>query len=318
MRFAHRTLVCLTVAVLAIAIPLLHAQSPPPPLTGAPPIAQQATPAAKDIVAVLEFEAVGATQPEVSAVTDRLEDALLKDGAFALVDRTQKKKILSEQAFQQAVCSTDECQTAAGRMLGANKIITGRLTKIDETTWELSAQLLDVKTGETLKTATIPHKGDYFSLLRVTTVAVAAKLSGVAGPSPAVPPSSAPPPPPPAPAPDTSADQSTEPSIAGPVMTGVGFGLGLFFTAMAQAFKSSDSSGDKSTSGTNDPGYQILTTFSYISYAVGIVGVIVWIHERNEKPATADLDSSGWYVAPIAGVQTTNPLAMQVGYRLAW
>jgi TolB-like protein len=312
----NRVVSGIIIAALAFPIPVVFAQDAAQ-RSGTNPSSQASSAAGtKELVAVLEFEAVGATKEQTSAVTDRLEDALLKEGTYDLVDRTLKKKILSEQAFQEAVCTTPGCAVQAGRLLGARWIVAGRLTKIDDATWLVSAQLLDVESGKALKAETIPHKGDYFSLLKETTVKLAARLSGTKPPPPAVPPQSQTSSQAPAAAAATQEPQQQDQSIAGPVMTITGLSLGLFFTAMAQAIKSSDS-GSGSTS-SSDSGTQILTTFSYISYAIGLVGIVLWVHESNQKSATADANDSGWFVGPPPSPLPASALALQVGYRYSW
>ncbi|MFI5399862.1 MAG: DUF2380 domain-containing protein [SAR324 cluster bacterium] len=319
----HRVIGAILIAALASPVSAVFAQDAGKPAGRASSPQNPSVLGAKELVAVLEFEAVGASKEESSAVTDRLEDALLKEGTYALVDRTLKKKILSEQAFQEKVCTTQDCAAQAGRLLGVRRIVAGRLTKIDDTTWQLSAQLLDVETGQTLKAEAFPHKGDYFSLLKETTVKLAAKLSGTSPPAAAVPPQAKVSPQEPAAAPQEP--QQQEPSIAGPVMTITGLALGVFFTAMAQAVNSGDSAGSSGNStSSSDSGAQILTTFSYISYAIGIIGIALWIHEANEKPATSDrlgmspANQAGWFVGPPLSLQPANPLALQVGYRYSW
>jgi TolB-like protein len=146
------------------------------------PVHGQGTPAkspphpSKDVVAVLEFDAIGASKPQASAVTDRLQDALLKQGRFTLVDRSQIDKILGEQAFQQAGCSSQDCAVQAGKVLGVRHIVTGRVTRIDDGTWQLAGTLIDVESAETLRAETIPHRGDYYSLLNGATVLLAERL----------------------------------------------------------------------------------------------------------------------------------------------
>jgi TolB-like protein len=148
---------------------------------GAKPAVPKATDG-KDLVAVLELDAVGASKIEASAMTDRLREELLRSGKFTLVDRSQMQSVLDEQALQQTGCTTQECAVQVGKVLGVKKIVSGKVTKISDTQWLLAAQIVDVETAETLRAESLRYRGDYFSMLDEGIVTLVAKLStGVGG-----------------------------------------------------------------------------------------------------------------------------------------
>jgi hypothetical protein len=103
--------------------------------------------------------------------------------------------VLNEQALQQAGCTSQECAVQVGQVLGVREIVTGRVTKITEEQWLVSAQMIDVETAETLRAESLRHRGDFFTMMDVTIVTLATKLSGAAAIArqPAVPPAAAPP-----------------------------------------------------------------------------------------------------------------------------
>jgi TolB-like protein len=149
----------------------------------------------RKLIAVLDLEAVGATKVEASAMTDRLREELLKTGNYTMVDRSQMEAVLNEQALQQAGCTSQECAVQVGQVLGVREIVTGRVTKITEEQWLVSAQMIDVETAETLRAESLRHRGDFFTMMDVTIVTLATKLSGAAAIArqPAVPPAVPPP-----------------------------------------------------------------------------------------------------------------------------
>ncbi len=160
-----------------------------------PAHAQQARSAAparesKELVAVLDLEAVGSSAVEASAMSDQLRADLLKSGQYALVDRQQMDNVFKEQAFQQTGCTSSECAVQVGKVLGVRKLITGRITKIDSQHWLLSANVIDVETAETLRSETLPFEGAYFDLLTKGIgrlgAALAGKPAGAARPPAAV------------------------------------------------------------------------------------------------------------------------------------
>ncbi|MFI5400018.1 MAG: formylglycine-generating enzyme family protein [SAR324 cluster bacterium] len=79
-----------------------------------------------------------------------------------------------------------------GKILGVRKIVTGRLTKISETLWQASAQMVDVESAETLHSVTVNQRGTFEVLLDEGLTALTAKLTGSATPAAPVAPSAVP------------------------------------------------------------------------------------------------------------------------------
>jgi hypothetical protein len=119
----------------------------------------------KDHIAVLDFDAAGASAEQVLALTNQLRADLLKTGRFVVVDRSQINQILDEQAFQQSGCTSEECAVQVGRILGIEKIISGTVTKVSADLWQVSAILVEVETAETLRAETLNHQGSFPDLL---------------------------------------------------------------------------------------------------------------------------------------------------------
>jgi hypothetical protein len=94
-----------------------------------------------------------------------------------LVDRSQMNKILDEQALQQTGCTTSECAVQVGKILGVRKIVTGRVTKIEDTLWLISAQMVDVETAETQRAESQQHEGNFRTLLSTGIGLLATKIA---------------------------------------------------------------------------------------------------------------------------------------------
>jgi hypothetical protein len=157
----------LAVAALS-AIGETHAQVKP-----APP--------AKDLVAVLELDGVGASKAQVAGLSEQLRAELLNTGLYRLVDRAQMDNVLNEQALQQTGCTSQECAVQVGKILGVRKLIAGRVTKIEDTLWQVSAILVDVESAETLQAVTVNQDGNYRALLTTGVAALVGKLTGGIG-----------------------------------------------------------------------------------------------------------------------------------------
>jgi WD40 repeat protein len=101
----------------------------------------------------------------------------LKTGRWTMINRAELEKILSEQALQQQVCTDAACAVKVGKLLGVRKIVTGQVTKVTDTLWQLSASLTDVETGEIKRQEVVNHPGDFSSLFLSGMANVAQRLS---------------------------------------------------------------------------------------------------------------------------------------------
>ena len=109
-------------------------------------------------MAVLEFEGKGISQVEASALTDRLNNEIYKLGKYTLVERNQIEEILQEQGFQQSGCTSAECVVEVGRLLGAEKMVVGSISRVGDV-FSVSARIVDMQSGEIEKFVN-PHPKD--------------------------------------------------------------------------------------------------------------------------------------------------------------
>ena len=143
-------------------------------LAGPGPLAAQE---ARELVAVLEFEVVGAGREQGAVLSNQLRSELLKTGRFTMVNRAQLDKILEEMALQQQICTEKDCAVQVGKLLGVRKIVTGSVTKVTETLWQVSTTMTNVETAEILRQEVVNHAGDFASLFLSGMANVAAKLA---------------------------------------------------------------------------------------------------------------------------------------------
>ena len=119
---------------------------------------------AKPTAAVLDFEGKGITTQEAQVLTQRLGSELVQTEALIMVERNQMSEIMEEQGFQQSGCTTAECATAIGALLGVQKMITGSFGKIGDS-YTIEARMFTVESGETEKTVSKTYKGEVDGLL---------------------------------------------------------------------------------------------------------------------------------------------------------
>jgi hypothetical protein len=140
-----------------------------------------AKPAEKDLVAVLDLDSLNVDKAQMAALTEELRSQLLQSNRFRIVDRQQIEVLLKEQAFQQSGCTSQECAVQVGKILGVRKMVTGRVTKVDANLWQVSGQMVDVESAETLKAVTVNHQGDFTGLLTQGMATLAQRLAATDG-----------------------------------------------------------------------------------------------------------------------------------------
>ena len=120
--------------------------------------------AGKPTVAILDFEARGVNVQEVQTLSERMRTEIGNTNAVRLIERKAVDKIMQEQGFQQSGCTTDECASEVGALLGVQYMISGAIG-IMGSTYTIDAKMFSVETGETIQTKSVSHKGDISGLL---------------------------------------------------------------------------------------------------------------------------------------------------------
>jgi len=316
MEHVYRTRLLAVVVCLALALPLA-------PWAAAQPAKPAAAGEGKDLIAVLDLEAINTDKFQASALTDRLREEMLKSGRFVLVDRAQMDSVLKEQAMQQTGCTSQECAVQVGKILGVRKIVTGRVTKIENELWLLAATVVDVETAETQRAESLQHEGSYRTLLSQGVVTLAGKLAQAA--QGAAVRGAAPPPPQAQPAQARQEEPSTRRSYDWKVWT-AGGGAVLFTLLTVQKGNDISASNDKqkkllanlqaqsTVSGYNEALAQLKAEASraktldgerdtFRNVALGLAGLTAWwVYTAPQSPALAfevqPVDGSGgWRVS---------------------
>jgi len=166
---------------LALILPLVSTGQPQVPARPSPPAARPAPAKAasgKELIAVLDLDILGGSKAEASVVTDRLREELLRTGRVTLVDRSQIDAILSEQALQQSGRTSQECAVQVGKLLGVRRIVSGKVTKVSETLWQVFAQVVDVESAETLRAESVMREGRFVELVQTGVRELAVNLAG--------------------------------------------------------------------------------------------------------------------------------------------
>jgi TolB-like protein len=154
-------------------------------------------------VAVVDLEADAATPEQAASVSERLRALLAKEPNVTVMDAKRTNAVAEEEKLKEQGCTSEKCAAMLGQILGADQVVTGRVTRLDDTHWLLSAKIIDADTGATVRTASEPFQGDLSQLLDQGTARLADRLSHApAVAQPEVPLAAPAAVPPPAPAPE--------------------------------------------------------------------------------------------------------------------
>lgn len=120
----------------------------------------------KRTVAVLNFvNAGGVDNNEISILTDRFNSALFNTNVYKILEREKMDALLKEQDFKMSDnCNSTECAVQVGQLLGVEIMVAGKIGKIGQT-YTIDARMIDVATGELLKTSSENYKGEKDGLL---------------------------------------------------------------------------------------------------------------------------------------------------------
>ncbi len=97
-------------------------------------------------IAIFQVEGVGVKEEIKTALLMSLSSELTNSKRIINIERSEIDKILREQAIQLSGCTSIECQVEVGRMLGAEKVIFGTISKVEEQ-FLISAKIVDVTLG---------------------------------------------------------------------------------------------------------------------------------------------------------------------------
>ncbi len=129
-------------------------------------------------VAVLDLEAQGIKHFEAVTLSEKLRHELVRYGIFTILERNRVNEILKEQGFQRIGCTSTECVVEIGQLIGVQKMVAGTVGIVGET-YLIIVRLIDVKTGEIVKTAKEEITGRIDDLLKTGVTNMARELSGL-------------------------------------------------------------------------------------------------------------------------------------------
>lgn len=132
----------------------------------------------KAYIGVLELAGNGVSLEEARGLTDRLRAELFQTGRFVVVEREKMDEILREQGFQQSgACNTDVCAVEVGKLIGAQEMVVGSVSKVGKT-YSVNLRLIDVERGVMVRSALRDCSCQIDRLLTETIGVVVRQLAG--------------------------------------------------------------------------------------------------------------------------------------------
>jgi hypothetical protein len=102
---------------------------------------------AKTTIAVLNFEAKNVGQETADAVSDILSTELFNTQRFRVIERQAINKVINELKFQMTGVTDMSQAIEIGKMLNAEKVVVGTVSKFGDRTIIINIKLVDVKTS---------------------------------------------------------------------------------------------------------------------------------------------------------------------------
>jgi hypothetical protein len=100
----------------------------------------------KTSVAVYDFVAKNVSQSESDVISEIFRNDIAKSNLLRVLNKTDMKDIMKEQAFQYTGCTDSSCAVELGKILSVRVIITGSVIKVGET-YVLDVLATDVESG---------------------------------------------------------------------------------------------------------------------------------------------------------------------------
>ena len=102
---------------------------------------------AREYIAIIDFEGIGISENEARVLTQRLTSEMISLELYQVLERSEMKRLLSEQKFQYSGCVDTKCAVELGKMLGAKYMVVVTISKLGKT-FTLDSRLISVETSE--------------------------------------------------------------------------------------------------------------------------------------------------------------------------
>jgi TolB-like protein len=127
-------------------------------------------------IAVVDFNALGVSNNDALALTNRLMIEMHRTNKFKVLEREMLDKIIEEQKFQLSGCNADQCLVKLGEIANVQQIVGGTISKVGEV-FTITARLISVESGEVVESALYDYDGKIGALMKMGMANIAAQLA---------------------------------------------------------------------------------------------------------------------------------------------
>lgn len=99
--------------------------------------------------------------------------------SFAAVEGERIQQVFAANDVSESACRNRDCLVTVGRAVGADRVITGEVTKLSVLIWFVTARVLDVRTGRILRQDEFEVKGVITDLMPKVMVVLARRFATV-------------------------------------------------------------------------------------------------------------------------------------------
>jgi len=124
--------------------------------------------------AIADLRGENVSAGDAAVMADLLRNELVKTNTFTVIEKQNMDKVLSEHAFQQTGCSSEECAVKLGKLLNVQRMAVGSFGKLMDS-YILSIRVVNVESGEIVYADSA--EGEKVSQLRVGVKDMAARMA---------------------------------------------------------------------------------------------------------------------------------------------
>jgi TolB-like protein len=136
-------------------------------------------------VGIRRFDGRGYSKEQCQTLTIRLQDELFRRGTVEVVEQAEMDAVMTEHGLGQAGCTDMTCFVEIGRTIGVHQMLFPAISSVGRLT-TLTAKLVDVETGRTVKAASVDSRRSFAGLIARDLPELVERISGGADASKAV------------------------------------------------------------------------------------------------------------------------------------
>jgi len=115
-------------------------------------------------IAIMDFNVIGIDKDDALSLTERLRSEIINLKQFIVLERSAIQALLEEQKFQYSGSVDENTASELGKIIGAQYIHIGTVSKIGKT-YSVDSRLINVATATAIRSADFTHKGEIDGLI---------------------------------------------------------------------------------------------------------------------------------------------------------